>query len=113
MVYQSLERCLLPGAYSHVFFAMRAFQRLTALLVSTHSHQTRSLLCWGRVRKLLQILAMAWLRVVNAIALAGWTWLLLHSVLPTCSGLVARDELAGQGRMGPSTHLETVAPKTV
>ncbi|OLP75497.1 hypothetical protein AK812_SmicGene44692, partial [Symbiodinium microadriaticum] len=40
---------------------------------------------------------MAWLRVVNAIALAGWTWLLLHSVLPTCSGLVARDELAGQG----------------
>ncbi|CAE7623689.1 unnamed protein product [Symbiodinium necroappetens] len=76
---------------------MRAFQRLTALLVSTHSHQTRSLLCWGRVRKLLQILAMAWLRVVNAIALAGWTWLLLHSVLPTCSGLVARDELAGQG----------------
>eukprot|EP00439_Symbiodinium_sp_Y106_P012738 s4821_g1.t2 len=40
---------------------------------------------------------MGWLQVMNAFALAGWTWLLLHSVLPAHSGLVARDEFAGQG----------------
>ena len=43
---------------------------------------------------------MGWLQVMNAFALAGWTWLLLHSVLPAHSGLVARDEFAGQGCVG-------------